>query len=295
MSRLVSYIVLTRDKPKALEECLISISEQRYPQQEIIVIDNGSGSDRLEAIVKRFPQARLVKLDNNVGVPAGRNLGIRVSQGEIIFFLDDDIELADPQLTKNIIDLFKDPTIGAVTVKVVNKSSGHLERRETPWRGHKDPQEPIECSYFLGGAVAIKRKIFDKCGLFPENFFFSGEELDLSFRMLEQGYRIIFLPTNPVYHKNKPGNPLATNYIYFYIRNRIWLALKYLPLRYAFIHIFSWTIFVFYIAFKSKKVVDFCRGLLAALLGFPQVIRERTPLSKSTVARINRLGGRTWY
>lgn len=85
---LISVIVPTFNRPELLKRALDSIDKQMYAYHEAIVVNDG-GED-VGRIVAKFKKARYISLSQNQGLPAARNAGLRVAQGEWIAYLDDD-------------------------------------------------------------------------------------------------------------------------------------------------------------------------------------------------------------
>jgi len=73
----VSIIILNWNGKKYLNGCLASILDQKYPNYDIILVDNGSTDDSVEFVKKRYPEVKIIELDKNYGVPGGYNIGIR--------------------------------------------------------------------------------------------------------------------------------------------------------------------------------------------------------------------------
>ena len=86
---LVSVVVCTRDRPDQLRRCLASLSAMAGAP-EILVVDDAPSTDETEQTVAAFP-ARQVRCEPQPGLSCARNTGIRVSRGEVIAFVDDDV------------------------------------------------------------------------------------------------------------------------------------------------------------------------------------------------------------
>jgi len=91
--QLVSVVIPTHNRAALLVRSIRSVQRQTYPHLEIIVVDDGS-TDDTAAVVESLGDQRIryVRHDINRGAPAARNTGIRLATGEIIGFLDDDVE-----------------------------------------------------------------------------------------------------------------------------------------------------------------------------------------------------------
>src|SRR5512142_1632994 len=99
---LVTILIITWNRKNDVLETVQSIYDQSYQNFEIIVVDNGSNDGTVNALCDAYPGVKIVPLAQNMGVSAGRNAGIVVAQGEIIFCLDSDASLGRNSL-KNMV------------------------------------------------------------------------------------------------------------------------------------------------------------------------------------------------
>ena len=104
---LVSIIIPTYNRPKSLPEAVNSALNQTYSNIEIIIVDDGSSdpdvSKVTEQLQQKFPQIHVIHQEN-MGPGATRNTGVRLSQGELLVFLDDD-DLLFPEYVKTCLDI----------------------------------------------------------------------------------------------------------------------------------------------------------------------------------------------
>lgn len=290
----VSFIVVTYARAEWLLGALESIRRQTIDSREIVVVVNGP-DQRTEEILRALgPEIRATILDHNCGVGGGRNAGITLAQGEILFFLDDDAELRDLDTAVRLLTHFeRDPELGVVGFLVINAAMGAIERRCLPFRNKRVPQGPTAACYFAGGACAIRRTVFDRVGLYDESLFYGGEELDLSYRLLEAGFRILFDPSVTVlHHAAGRGESLAP---YFYARNRPWVALRHLPLLCCVTHIVGWWAWSLAQGFRGRGMAEAFRGMRDCMAGTPEIWRGRRPISGPTRRFLARNNGRLWY
>ena len=183
---LVNFVILTRNRKTELMEALKSVIAQDYSRKEIIVVDNHSSDGSPQMVKECFPQVRLIQLKNNIGVCGGRNIGIRNSRGEIIIFLDDDAFFTSHNATRKIVEKISSSNqIGVLAFQVKDYYTGEIPRQNIPRRDKKRISSEYEASYFCGTCCSIRKSLLNHVGVFPEDFFYSGEELDLSFRILE--------------------------------------------------------------------------------------------------------------
>jgi GT2 family glycosyltransferase len=291
----VTFIVVTHARPEWLPGALESIRRQTIDSREILVVVNGPDQATEQVLRAHRGEIRTTTLDRNRGVGAGRNAGITLARGEILFFLDDDAEFPDPNTVALMLAHFeRDPDLGIVGFLVINAATGAVESRCIPFRHKRLPTGPTPASYFAGGACATRRRVFDRVGLFDEMLFYGGEELDLSYRLLEAGFRILFDPSVAVSHyaAGDRGESLVP---YFYARNRPWIALRYLPLACCITHALGWWGWSLRRGSRDGTFGAAVRGIRDCLAGVPAIWRERRPISGPTRRLIARNGGRLWY
>jgi GT2 family glycosyltransferase len=274
---------------------LESIRRQTIVDREIIVVVNGADHGT-EQILRRFrSEVRILVLPENRGVGAGRNTGIACALGEVLFFLDDDAELRDRDTAKQVLAHFdNDVSLGVVSLLVIDGNTGQTEFRCLPFRDKQLPKKATPACYFAGGAAAIRRPVLDRIGLFDESLFYSCEELDLSYRILAANFRILFDPGVAITHyRAGAGDPSIR--IYFDARNRPWVALRNLPLRYGVSHCLLWWARSFVMGIRQGVAGEALRGIRDCLRGMPALCRERSPIGRHTCRLLAQYNGRLWY
>ncbi len=291
----VSFIVVTHARPQWLSRALESIRHQTIDDYEIIVVVNGPDS-KTQQILRRFgSDVRTTVLDNNYGVGAGRNAGIALAEGGLLFFIDDDAALRDRDSAARALAHFKASSdLGIVGFLVIDVSTGAIDRRCLPFRDKHLPERMTEACYFCGGACVINRRVFDQVGLYDESLFYIGEELDLSYRALEAGFRIFFDPSVVVMHDGVGGHGQSSA-PYFHTRNRPWVALRHLPLPFCLTHCFAWWGWSLARGFRGHAMGMALRAIRDCLLGMPAIWHERRPLRRSTRQLLALNKGRLWY
>jgi len=110
-----SVVICTRDREKELERCLDAVSRQKYPDFDVLVVDNAPHDAAAFEIARRW--GVLYVMEPQAGLSRARNLGLRASTGEIIAFLDDDA-VPDPNWLQNLAAEFKDPQVAAVAGRI---------------------------------------------------------------------------------------------------------------------------------------------------------------------------------
>lgn len=294
----LSFIVLTHCRGGLLQQCLDSIAmQQGLPLPcEVIIVDNG-GNAHFVPPAHPDIQVRFIVPGENLWVTGGRNYGIECAQGEVLVFIDDDAYWTHPDAVQRLIaHLDADETCGVVAVKSLHPD-GTLIVQELP---HPDKayasslRAPTEVPYFYGVGMATRADMLRKTGLYPDRFRVFAEEVDLSLRLIEAGYRIVFDPSITVIHcKSLMGRPfVGDDYWRFNALNKTRVAWRLLPYPYPVTTLLVWSVAV---AIKTRKpgvVWQVWRELWAERR---LLAEERRPIHRKTVAYLKRIGARLLY
>ncbi|MDX6745107.1 glycosyltransferase family 2 protein [Actinocorallia sp. A-T 12471] len=225
---MLSFVVLTMgNRPVELEASLRSALDQEDVDVEIVLVGNGVPPEWTAPIAD--DRIRTFPLPENLGVPAGRNYGVREAKGDVIVFLDDDGYYPSLGLGLRLQKMFDvDPSLGIVSFQVRDPDGGPAQRRHVPRLIVGDPDRSSQVTTFLGGASAVRKAAFEAGGGLPENFFFAHEETDLAWQAINAGYRIVYDAECVMCHPATP--PTRHEGFYRYnARNRVWLAKRNLP------------------------------------------------------------------
>ena len=231
----LSCVLLTMgNRPAELRRAIASVFDQEGVDIEVVVVGNGADLPELDERVVT------VRLPENVGIPAGRNAGVRASSGDVILFLDDDGWYRSRDLGRHVHDRFAaDPSLGALSFRIADPDGGPDQRRHVPRLRVGDPGRSSRVTTFLGGASAIRRTAFERGGGLPDRFFYAHEETDLAWRILDAGFHIEYDAEAVMYH---PATS-PTRHADFYrlnARNRVWLARRNLPWPLAVLYLAVW-------------------------------------------------------
>lgn len=289
---LVSVIILNYKRLDELRKCLHSASGQDYPNREIIVVDNHSDQDLSSVVAPYGETVMLITLPANLGACGGRNAGIKAAHGEILVFLDNDVSFASPYELTMIVQAFAEyPQFHVLALQMCEPASGALRLRE--WchaRYWKDfGQTQFETHYFIEGACAFRRHLFDACGMYYERLFIGNEGHDLALRILDKGFRILYVPHIKVFHSMSAVTRSHERPYYFYTRNYIWITRKdyrlFCGLRFLIPKLAMMLVF----SIRERHLRAFFRGLKDGLKGLAQLRGERTPISRQTVRYLDRI------
>lgn len=193
----IDIIIVTFNSEKWILDCLRSIEHQHYPLEKInlVVVDNNS-SDKTLLLLEQYKNKctlnnfTIKKLEENLGFGKANNLGVDLSQSPYLFFLNIDTELQMDALTNLMYQVEKsDEQVAA------------WEVRQTPYE-HPKHYNPVtlEVSWASAAALLVTRKGFMDIQGFDSSIFMYGEDVDLSWRLREKGYKIIYVTNSVVRH-----------------------------------------------------------------------------------------------
>jgi len=236
---LVTIIIVTRNHREHLEDCLNSVMNLDYPHVEVILADNASTDGTPDFVQQKFPSVKVLRLDKNFGFAEGNNIAIKQAKGDFIFLLNPDTKI-DPECINKLLEVMQgDEGIGICMAKmlmfnepsVINSTgivaNSVLQGRDRgAWEldvGQYD--RDVQILGACGGAMFIRRALFEKIGFLDSRYFAYYEDFDFSIRARLAGYRVIFAPQAVVYHKYRPFRKDILNE-YIDHRNRLRMMLK---------------------------------------------------------------------
>ena len=204
----ISVVMPTYDEPERLQAALQSLSSQEYPspEVEIVVVDDASPdppSMELGDLVHPF-SLRLIRQAANQGRARARNAGLRVAHGELILFLDSDMTV-EPGFLRAHADLHRGhpQTVAIGHIRFGPHLPSNSLTRYIESRGvHRlAPGKPVPFKCFVTGNSSMRRDLLLEAGLFDEDFTaYGGEDLELGYRLHEQGVAFRYLPEAVSWH-----------------------------------------------------------------------------------------------
>lgn len=228
----LTIIIVSYNTKDLTEGCLNSLGKVRAKDWEIIVVDNASTDGSRAMLASRAKKSEILTISNktNVGYGAANNQGMKKARGEYILLLNSDTVASEVAISKMISFIEARPKAGVVTCKLV-LADGTIDPAchrgfPTPWASltymigaeREFPHSRLFGQYHLGylpmdlphkvdavsGAFFLVRKrVLDEVGLFDENFFMYGEDLDLAYRIRGAGWKIWYNPDATVLHLKK--------------------------------------------------------------------------------------------
>jgi GT2 family glycosyltransferase len=247
----IAVVILNWNGKDDSLECLDSVHKIDYPYFEVIVVDNGSTDDSVQAFRQIYPNLTLLETGANLGYAGGNNVGIRwaLEHGfDSILLLNNDT-IVDSGILKAFAEAEQRfPTAGVFGAKIYFYSDrNRLWHAGGKWlpetmkfthvgMGEQDSPEYSQVQaydYVTGCALYATANVFREIGTLNEKFFLTYEETDWCYRARKQGYSCLFIPEAKLWHKISVsfGGSHSPIFNYFMTRNKLLWASKHLPWR----------------------------------------------------------------
>jgi glycosyltransferase involved in cell wall biosynthesis len=205
----LSVVMIARNEAQNIARAIESVlrAVRHWPQTEILLVDSASTDETVE-IAKQYPIS-IVRLHSSwfLSAAAGRYIGTCYTKGDMILFLDGDMELDSEWLDLSIPYALEHPQAAGISGfrRDVYTSNGQIEDEVDCER---DLQSRTLDVKFISGAMLCQRSALQKVGGFYP-FIKSEEEIDLSMRLRHAGYRLVRLPFLICRHYCIPMNSVA--------------------------------------------------------------------------------------
>lgn len=184
---------------------------------ELIIADDGSTDGTAAWLSQQVPQARVVRLETNGGFSRACNAGIAAATGDILVLLNNDVEATPGFLAPLLLTLASEPDVFAVNASILIPGRAMLNEGEKRGAFHhgqfyvdhlRDPARRSNSTaptlYATACAAAYRRDLVDALGGFDTLYSPAyWEDVDLSYRALRRGWKVLFEPASIVYHQHE--------------------------------------------------------------------------------------------
>ncbi|HHF6598000.1 TPA: glycosyltransferase family 2 protein [Haemophilus influenzae] len=294
---MISLLIISFGRYQEVLETFACVNKYHGKKIELLFLDNNPAREletALSSIVENNSSILFsyFHTGENLGVAEGRNFLIEKAQGDILITLDDDIEIEDIiLLIQKVADyMANNAKVGALAFNIKNYFTRKALSHEIPHGNKKlDFSQNLLTYYFIGAGHAIRKEVYQKAGFYPKDLgLYGGEERDLSFRILEAGYQILYASDIVIYHKvSLNGRMMRKKENFFRYRNQLIVLNRYMPRIYRYSANLIWSLF--YLIKKS--------GTLKEVI---EVFHDLSLLSKCTISRrtllyIKNVNGRLFY
>lgn len=243
----LSVIIVNYNVKYFLEQCLHSVLKAlAATEAEVIVVDNRSTDDSLAYLQPKFPSVKFIENETNSGFGKACNRGLKEASGEHVLFLNPDTLVAEDSFTTCLNFFQTHPGCGALGVKMIDGSGAFLKESKRAFPspltslfklsglahlfphsklfaryhlGHLNKEENHEVDVLAGAFLMTTKEVLNKAGAFDEDFFMYGEDIDLSYRIQEAGYKNYYVADTSIIHfKGESTKRSSLNYVLMFYR-----------------------------------------------------------------------------
>lgn len=197
----LSVVLISKNQEWNIARLVESVLRETAPlsTREIVLVDSAS-TDRTTEIAARFPISVLkLRPDQRLSAAAGRYVGYKRTTGDLVLFLDGDMELCEGWLDQALDVMHSRSDVAVVCGRVIDLP----KEIHTPSVGHLEPL-PADAAGIInvphgGGAAIYRRSVLERVGTFNP-YLYADEEPELCLRIRHAGYQILRLPRPSVFH-----------------------------------------------------------------------------------------------
>ncbi len=299
-SKSVAIILINWNSYEYTRKCIQSLLAMTFEDFDIILVDNGSKDGSDQQLLKDFPELIFLKIINNIGFTGSNNLALNycINRKYNYSILLNNDTIVEPDFLKVLVKyLDGHPEVGAIQPQIYfehdrrllwnagsyfNKWTGRASTVGYNKRSAKTSNDLKEVDWITGCGFLLRTELLERSGLLDESLFMYFEDVDLSFRIKDLGYKLMYHPESIIYHiagaayktkkKTKEGNvnPIVH---YHAARNQIWIIKKYLnPIQkisaYAYVFTyFTVVISYFLVRWRIGKLKAYLKGIKDGLKG----------------------------
>lgn len=238
----LSVIIVNYNVQFFLEQTLLSVrrAAQRI-STEVFVVDNNSVDNSVEMVRQKFPEVKLIVNKENVGFSKANNQAIKISSGEYVLLLNPDTVVREDTFEKTLAFMDIHLDAGGLGVKMIDGTSKFLpeSKRGFPspavafykafgfsklfpkskrfnryYLGNLEENANHEIEVLSGAFMLMRQTVLDQVGYLDEAFFMYGEDIDLSYRIVKEGYKnYYFADTTIIHYKGESTKKGSLNYV----------------------------------------------------------------------------------
>ena len=242
----LSIVIVNYNVKYFLEQCLCPIEQAAKDiDHEVIVVDNASTDGSTGYITGRFPKVKWIASKENNGFSKGNNSAFGQSEGKYILMLNPDTIVTHEALEGCISFMDNHPEAGACGVYMLRTDGTFApeSRRALPtpfvafckmsglsklfpksrtfgryYMQYLDKEKENPIDIMSGAYMFLRRSTIEKTGMLDENFFMYGEDIDLSYRILKEGFKNYYLPHRILHYKGESTNKSTYRYVHTFYR-----------------------------------------------------------------------------
>ena len=296
----ISIIVVNYNVEFFLDQCLDSVRNAiKNVSAEVIIVDNNSIDGSIEMIESKYPEFQLIKNNTNTGFSKANNQAIEIATGQYILLLNPDTVVPEDAFEKVINFMNEHVDAGGLGVRMIDGKGNFLpeSKRGLPTPkiafykifglasvfpkskrfgqyhlGHLSQNENHDIDILSGAFMLMRKDTIDKVGMLDESFFMYGEDIDLSYRITQGGYKNYYCAdTSIIHYKGESTKKSSVNYVMVFYKAMIIFAKKHFSGKQA--RLFSTLINVaIYLRAAFAITVRFIKTLFIPLVDFGYIV-----------------------
>lgn len=279
----LSIIIVNYNVKYFLEQALLAVRKATARViAEVYVVDNNSVDDSVQMVQEKFPEVILIANHHNPGFSIANNQAIKVSKGEYVLLLNPDTVVEEDTFEKCIAFMDQHPEAGGLGVKMIDGTGKFLPESK---RGFPAPfvafaksfglsklfptsklfnryhlgflsnDEVHEVDVLSGAFMMLRRSVLDQIGLLDESFFMYGEDIDLSYRIVQAGYKNFYFPkTTIIHYKGESTKKGSLNYVRAFYHAMIIFAKKHFQGKQAMLFVWMLQLAIYLRAFLTLLI-----------------------------------------
>lgn len=253
----LSIIIVNYNVKYFLEQCLCSVrAAVSGLEAEVFVVDNHSTDGSVAYLRPRFPEVVFIENSDNPGFAKANNQAIRQCTGEYVLLLNPDTVIGEESIRSLCFFLDEHPEAGGVGVKMLDGHGVFLPESKrsfpSPWVSfckifglsklrtnsrifaryslpYLDADKQHSVEVLAGAFMMLRHEALDKIGLLDEDFFMYGEDIDLSYRIVQAGYKNYYLPERILHYKGESTKQGDAKYVKAFYGAMLIFYRKYYP------------------------------------------------------------------
>lgn len=295
---MISVVIPSYQRKERMLRLLQTVFEQERVELDVVVVDDQSVDGTFEAIRAQFPSARVFRNERNSGPAVSRNRGFAEARSDLVVGLDSDVTLPDRSALSRIEALFAaHPEATGMAFRIYRPDgvSDDIDRWWHPQPVGSSAGKWFPTDYFSGTAFAFRKESFVKAGGFPEVFFIYYEEVELSYRILDDGGTLLYCPEVAVLHHEDRVSLRGEGRLLLQPRNQVLFAIHCYTLVRGTLFLVPRLGYGFLRAVARRRPSIFVRAMWSACRLAPRCLRERKVLRPETWRRLGDLRGRRFF
>jgi len=253
----LSVVIVNYNVCYFLEQALMSVRravEKLGQPVEVFVVDNNSVDGSVAMVRARFSEVILIANHDNPGFSKANNQALRVARGEYVLLLNPDTVVEEDTFRACCEFMDQHPNAGGLGVKMLDGQGKFLPESKrglpTPWvafykifglaklfpksrrfgryhLGFLDKDQTHEVEVLSGAFMLMRQATLEQVGLLDEDYFMYGEDIDLSYRIMQGGWKNYYFPgTRIIHYKGESTKRTSVNYVFVFYRAMVIFARK---------------------------------------------------------------------